>query len=215
MIGLRSGQAVRGSEFRYRAPAALCFCLKAAAAGARRRSGSAPVPTLIRAPDGIRGIPDRAGSAALTFPFANRSNAPYSLIGTLLRLRRRTVKYRTLGRTGIKVSPYCLGAMMFGAVGNPDHDDSIGIIHKALDAGLNFVDTADAYSRGESEEIVGQALKGRRDDVVLATKAHLPMAHPRTRGLGASAAGRSIRPVPGPPAPTRTPTWRKPLPVGE
>jgi len=93
------------------------------------------------------------------------------------------VKYRTLGRTGIKVSPYCLGAMMFGAVGNPDHDDSIRIIHKALDAGLNFVDTADAYSRGESEEIVGQALKGRRDDVVLATKAHLPMGDdPNQRG---------------------------------
>jgi aryl-alcohol dehydrogenase-like predicted oxidoreductase len=85
------------------------------------------------------------------------------------------MQYRTLGRTGIKVSPYALGAMMFGAVGNPDHDDSIRIIHKALDAGINFVDTADAYSHGESEEIVGQALKGRRDDVVLATKAHLPM----------------------------------------
>ncbi|WP_445528110.1 aldo/keto reductase [Streptomyces cyslabdanicus] len=85
------------------------------------------------------------------------------------------MKYRTLGRTGIKVSPYCLGAMMFGAVGNPDHDDSVRIIHKALDAGVNFVDTADAYSRGESEEIVGKALKGRRDNVVLATKAHLPM----------------------------------------
>ncbi|MFJ6569490.1 aldo/keto reductase [Streptomyces sp. NPDC091292] len=85
------------------------------------------------------------------------------------------MKYRTLGRTGIKVSPYCLGAMMFGAVGNRDHDDSVRIIHKALDAGINFVDTADAYSRGESEEIVGQALKGRRDEVVLATKAHLPM----------------------------------------
>ncbi|MFE2376830.1 aldo/keto reductase [Streptomyces sp. NPDC059398] len=85
------------------------------------------------------------------------------------------MKYRTLGRTGIKVSPYCLGAMMFGAMGNPDHDDSVRIIHKALDAGINFVDTADAYSRGESEEIVGKALKGRRDDVVLATKAHLPM----------------------------------------
>lgn len=83
--------------------------------------------------------------------------------------------YRTLGRTGIKVSPYCLGAMMFGAVGNPDHDDSIRIIHKALDAGINFVDTADFYSHGESEEIVGKALKGRRDNVVLATKAHLPM----------------------------------------
>ncbi|WP_329065172.1 aldo/keto reductase [Streptomyces sp. NBC_01429] len=85
------------------------------------------------------------------------------------------MKYRTLGRTGIKVSPYCLGAMMFGAVGNPDHDDSVRIIHKALDAGVNFIDTADAYSRGESEEIVGKALKGRRDNVVLATKAHLPM----------------------------------------
>jgi len=85
------------------------------------------------------------------------------------------MKYRTLGRTGIKVSPYALGAMMFGAIGNPDHDESIRIIHKALDAGINFVDTADAYSRGESEEIVGKALKGRRDNVVLATKAHLPM----------------------------------------
>jgi aryl-alcohol dehydrogenase-like predicted oxidoreductase len=85
------------------------------------------------------------------------------------------MQYRTLGRTGIKVSPYCLGAMMFGALANPDHDDAVRIIHKALDAGINFVDTADAYSRGESEEIVGKALKGRRDNVVLATKAHLPM----------------------------------------
>ena len=86
------------------------------------------------------------------------------------------MQYRTLGRTGIKVSPYALGAMMFGAaIGNPDHDDSIRIIHKALDAGINFVDTADRYSGGESEEIVGQALKGRRDDVVLATKVHGPM----------------------------------------
>jgi aryl-alcohol dehydrogenase-like predicted oxidoreductase len=80
------------------------------------------------------------------------------------------MKYRTLGRTGVKVSPYALGAMMFGAVGNPDHDDSIRIIHKALDAGINFIDTADVYSHGESEEIVGEALKGRRDSVVLATK---------------------------------------------
>ncbi|HEX4223002.1 MAG TPA: aldo/keto reductase, partial [Pseudonocardiaceae bacterium] len=83
------------------------------------------------------------------------------------------MRYRTLGRTGIKVSPYCLGAMMFGAHGNTDHDDSIRIIHKALDAGINFVDTADAY--GDSEEIVGKALKGRRDSVVLATKARLRM----------------------------------------
>jgi aryl-alcohol dehydrogenase-like predicted oxidoreductase len=93
------------------------------------------------------------------------------------------VKYRTLGRTGIKVSPYCLGAMMFGAAGNPDHDDSIRIIHKALDAGVNFIDTADMYSHGESEEIVGQALKGRRDSVVLATKARLPMGQD-TGGTG-------------------------------
>jgi aryl-alcohol dehydrogenase-like predicted oxidoreductase len=80
------------------------------------------------------------------------------------------MQYRTLGRTGIKVSPYALGAMMFGVIGNPDHEESIRIIHKALDAGINFVDTADMYSKGESEEIVGKALKGRRDDVVLATK---------------------------------------------
>ena len=85
------------------------------------------------------------------------------------------MQYRTLGRTGIKVSPYALGAMMFGAVGNPDHDDSIKIIHKALDAGINLVDTADMYSNGESEEIVGKALQGRRDDVVLATKARFPV----------------------------------------
>ncbi len=93
------------------------------------------------------------------------------------------MQYRTLGRTGIKVSPYCLGAMMFGAIGNPDHDDSIRIIHKALDAGINFVDTADMYSGGESEEIVGQALKGRRDSVVLATKARFPVGHD-TGGAG-------------------------------
>ena len=80
------------------------------------------------------------------------------------------MRYRTLGRTGIKVSAYALGAMMFGAIGNPDHDDSIRIIHKALDAGINVVDTAEVYSDGESEEIVGKALKGRRDNIVLATK---------------------------------------------
>src|SRR6202142_3511020 len=85
------------------------------------------------------------------------------------------MQYRTLGKTGIKVTPYCLGAMMFGGLGNPDHDDCIRIIHKALDSGLNFIDTADRYSRGESEEIVGKALKGRRDDIVLATKVHGPM----------------------------------------
>jgi aryl-alcohol dehydrogenase-like predicted oxidoreductase len=82
------------------------------------------------------------------------------------------VEYRLLGGTGVEVSPLCLGAMMFGAWGNPDHDESIRIIHRALDAGINFVDTADVYSAGESETIVGKALKGRRDDVVLATKVH-------------------------------------------
>src|SRR5258708_3091132 len=85
------------------------------------------------------------------------------------------MRYRTLGKTGIKVSPYCLGAMMFGGIGNPDHDDSIQIIHKALDFGINFIDTADRYSAGESEEIVGKALRGRRDNIVLATKVHGPM----------------------------------------
>jgi aryl-alcohol dehydrogenase-like predicted oxidoreductase len=82
------------------------------------------------------------------------------------------MEHRQLGRTGVSVSPLCLGAMMFGAWGNPDHDESIRIIHRALDAGVNFVDTADVYSRGESEEIVGKALQGRRDAVVLATKVH-------------------------------------------
>ena len=82
------------------------------------------------------------------------------------------MEYRTLGRTGVQVSPLCLGAMMFGAWGNTDHDASIEVIHRALDAGINFVDTADVYARGESEEIVGKALKDRRDSVVLATKVH-------------------------------------------
>jgi aryl-alcohol dehydrogenase-like predicted oxidoreductase len=93
------------------------------------------------------------------------------------------MKYRTLGRTGIKVSAYAFGAMMLGAAGNPDHEESIRIMHKALDAGINFVDTADAYSHGESEEIVGQALKGRRDNIVLATKLWMPMGDdPNQRG---------------------------------
>jgi len=80
--------------------------------------------------------------------------------------------YRTLGRTGVQVSPLTLGTMNFGAWGNPDHEDSAAILHRALDAGINVVDTADVYSRGESETIVGKALAGRRDDVVLATKVH-------------------------------------------
>jgi aryl-alcohol dehydrogenase-like predicted oxidoreductase len=89
---------------------------------------------------------------------------------------------RALGRTGVSVSPLCLGAMMFGAWGNTDHEDSIRIIHRALDAGINFIDTADVYSRGESEEIVGKALAGgRRDSVVLATKVHGTMGEDPNR----------------------------------
>ncbi len=83
--------------------------------------------------------------------------------------------YRPLGRTGVSVSQLCLGAMMFGAFGNPDHDDAVQIIHKALDAGINFIDTADGYSAGESELILGKALAGgRRDSVVLAVKFGVP-----------------------------------------
>ncbi|MGH2809061.1 MAG: aldo/keto reductase [Actinomycetota bacterium] len=82
------------------------------------------------------------------------------------------MEYRLLGRTGVKVSTHCLGAMMFGHWGNRDHDDSIRIIHAALDGGINFIDTADVYSHGESEEVVGKAIAGRRDEVFLATKVH-------------------------------------------
>jgi aryl-alcohol dehydrogenase-like predicted oxidoreductase len=93
------------------------------------------------------------------------------------------MEYRPLGRTGVQVSKLCLGTMMVGAWGNTDHDDSTRIIHRALDAGINFIDTADVYSAGESEEIVGQALKGWRDDVVLATKLGVPMDdNPNRRG---------------------------------
>src|SRR3954449_9036204 len=83
------------------------------------------------------------------------------------------MEHRSLGRTGMQVSPLCLGAMMFGAWGEPDHDKSIKVIHRALDSGINFIDTADVYSQGESEVIVGKALAGgRRDDVILATQVH-------------------------------------------
>ena len=82
------------------------------------------------------------------------------------------MEYRRLGTTGVKVSTHCLGAMMFGEWGNTDHDECVRIIHAALAGGVNFIDTADVNSAGESEEIVGKALKGKRDDVVLATKFH-------------------------------------------
>jgi aryl-alcohol dehydrogenase-like predicted oxidoreductase len=85
--------------------------------------------------------------------------------------------YRTLGTTGLQVSELCLGAMMFGAWGNPDHDDSVRIINRAVEAGINFIDTADMYSFGESEVIVGKALQGLdREHIVLATKVHGPMS---------------------------------------
>ena len=126
---------------------------------------------------------------------ANRNTIPYSSgrafhISELIDEPARppngeaqSMHYRSLGKTGIQVSPYALGAMMFGPMGNPDHDDAANMIHKALDAGINFIDTADRYSAGESEEIVGKALKGRRDDVVLATKVNGPMGEdPNQKG---------------------------------
>jgi aryl-alcohol dehydrogenase-like predicted oxidoreductase len=95
--------------------------------------------------------------------------------------------YRPLGRTGVSVSQMCLGAMMFGAFGNPDHDDAVQIIHKALDAGINFIDTADGYSAGESELIIGKALAGgRRDNVVLAVKFGVPFGSNNPNHRGAS-----------------------------
>ncbi|GAA3393191.1 aldo/keto reductase [Streptomyces roseoviridis] len=100
------------------------------------------------------------------------------------------MRYRVLGGTGIEVSTYCLGTMMFGAVGNADHQDSVRIIHAALDRGINFVDTADMYSSGESEEIVGKALRDprRRDETVLATKVYFPVG-----GEGPNRGGSSRR----------------------
>jgi aryl-alcohol dehydrogenase-like predicted oxidoreductase len=97
------------------------------------------------------------------------------------------MEYRPLGRTGVSVSQLCLGAMMFGAFGNSDHDDAVKIIHKALDAGINFIDTADGYSGGESEEILGEALAGgRRDGMVLAVKTGVPFGDADPRFVGGS-----------------------------
>jgi aryl-alcohol dehydrogenase-like predicted oxidoreductase len=97
------------------------------------------------------------------------------------------MRYRILGGTGIEVSVYCLGTMMFGAPGNDDENDCVRLVHAALQAGINFVDTADMYSAGESERIVGKALHGRRDEVVLATKVHFSM------GEGPNCGGNSRR----------------------
>ncbi len=120
------------------------------------------------------------------------------------------MQYRTLGRTGIQVSPYALGALMFATSMGNAPEDSARIIGRALDAGINVIDTADAY--GDSEDVVGKALKGRRDDVVLATKFGRPTGQdPNHQGasrrwivtavekLAASPADRLHRPLPTPP----------------
>lgn len=96
--------------------------------------------------------------------------------------------YRSLGRSGLKVSPICLGTMMFGAWGNTDHDECARIVHRALDAGVNFVDTSNNYSDGESETIVGKAIRGRRDAIVLATKVFAAVGPgPHEQGLSRKA----------------------------
>jgi aryl-alcohol dehydrogenase-like predicted oxidoreductase len=91
------------------------------------------------------------------------------------------MQYRTLGRTGVQVSTLALGAMNFGAIGRTSQDEATAIIDAALEGGINLIDTADAYSAGESEQMVGKAIAGRRDDIVLATKAYLPMGDERNR----------------------------------
>ncbi|MGW4123962.1 aldo/keto reductase [Nocardia sp. NPDC004711] len=102
---------------------------------------------------------------------------------SLVHKESRERSFRYLGRTGVLVSPLTLGAMNFGAWANGDHDDAVRIIHRALDSGINVIDTADVYSQGESEEIVGKALAGRRDDVVLASKFHGQVGNsPNSRG---------------------------------
>ena len=123
------------------------------------------------------------------------------------------MKYRNFGRTGVEVSSFCLGGMMFGAWGNPDHDDCVALIDAAINAGINFIDTADVYGQGESEEIIGRAIAGRRDELVIATKCHQQMGtdrntrgghasvdHPRRRGQPASSRHRPDRSLPDPPS---------------
>ncbi|MCK9932397.1 aldo/keto reductase [Frankia sp. Mgl5] len=92
------------------------------------------------------------------------------------------MRYRRFGTTGVEVSTQCLGTMNFGRLGSTDPDDNVRIINRALDGGINFIDTADVYSHGESEEIIGRAVKSRRDDVVLATKCYYPMGDRLQRG---------------------------------
>ncbi|MEV7361107.1 aldo/keto reductase [Streptomyces sp. NPDC091299] len=93
------------------------------------------------------------------------------------------MQYRTLGRTGVQVSSLALGAMNFGAIGRTTQDEATAVVDAALEGGINLIDTADMYGRGESEEMVGKAIAGRRDDIVLATKAGMPMSdEPNHRG---------------------------------
>src|SRR4051812_9820300 len=98
--------------------------------------------------------------------------------------RNTLMQYRTLGRTGVQVSSLALGAMNFGRIGRTTQDEATAIVDAALEAGVNLIDTADAYSGGESEEMVGKAVAGRRDDIVLATKATLPMGEERNHRGG-------------------------------
>ncbi|MCX5136745.1 aldo/keto reductase [Streptomyces sp. NBC_00340] len=93
------------------------------------------------------------------------------------------MQYRTLGRTGVQVSSLALGAMNFGRIGRTTQDEATAVVDAALEGGINLIDTADMYGGGESEEMVGKAIAGRRDDIVLATKAGLPMGDdPNRRG---------------------------------
>ena len=94
------------------------------------------------------------------------------------------MQYRTLGRTGVQVSALALGAMNFGAIGRTGQEEATAIVDAALDAGINLIDTADMYGEGESEEMVGKAIAGRRDDIVLATKAGMPMGEERNHRGG-------------------------------
>lgn len=127
---------------------------------------------------GLTGPPDgeRVGEKPRTVRVPDLWCTVPGFVPARLWVLRRGMWYRSLGRTGMQVSPLCLGAMMFGQWGEPDHAAAVKVIHRALDAGINFIDTADVYSRGESEEIVGQALAGgRRDEVIVVTKFHAPM----------------------------------------
>lgn len=94
------------------------------------------------------------------------------------------MQYRSLGRTGVQVSTLVLGAMNFGSIGKTTQDEATAMVDVALDSGINLIDTADMYSQGESERMVGKAIAGRRDDIVLATKATMPMGDERNHRGG-------------------------------